>query len=268
MIDNMLVIDVHNHVFRYKKGVYGRYEQTPEMLIKRMDRNGIDKAIIFPGGSVGLEHEDFGAANDYIIEAVRKYPDRLLGFCLITPIHEKKFFLEEIERCAKEGLKGIKLLPHIHGNYPIDSKLLDPIMEKCSELNLLATTHSDFNHERCSPYQVVRLAKRFPTVYIIMAHFGMSSDCVHFVADIVNEVDNLILDTSDTPNLPEFVYVRSIRALPNRVVFGSDSPSLSPEVELKKIEVAEEYYGLTREEKKRILGENAQKVGLDFSLNS
>lgn len=260
MIDNMLVIDAHNHVFRYKKGAYGHYEQTPETLIKRMDRNGIDKAIIFPGGSVGIESKDFVAANDYIIEAAKKYPDRLFGFCLITPLHEKKFFLEEIERCAKESLKGIKLLPHIHGNYPIDSRLLDPIMEKCSELNLLVTTHSDFNHERCSPYQVVRLAKRFPTVHVIMAHFGMTSDCTHFVPDIVNEVDNLILDTSDSPNLPEFVYARSIRALPTRVIFGSDSPGLSQEVELTKIEVASEYYGLTQEEKKRILGENAARI--------
>jgi len=47
---------------------------------------------------------------------------------------------------------------------------------------------------------------------------------------------------------------------PERVIFGSDSPSLSPEVELKKVEIAEKIYGLTKYEKELILGKNVAEI--------
>jgi predicted TIM-barrel fold metal-dependent hydrolase len=53
--------------------------------------------------------------------------------------------------------------------------------------------------------------------------------------------------------------------MPDRMLFGSDAPTLSPEVEIKKLEVAEELYGLTKEEKRKILGENAARL---FQINT
>jgi len=257
MIEGMLVIDMHNHVFKPQKTIYGVYGQTPENLIERMDKNGIDKALIYPG--VGITPEEFKEADNYIIEAVKKYSDRLIGGCCVTPLHGQ-FSLEELERCANAGLRGVKFLPHMHGYYPIDTEIMNPLMKLIDELKMIVTIHSDFDHKRCTPYQIVRLAQRFPQVNIVMAHMGMNSDCTHFVPDLVKDVKNVILDTADTPNLPEYVYARPVRTLPDRIVFGSDSPTLSPEVELKKIEVAEELYGLTKEQKKKILGENAARV--------
>ena len=128
------------------------------------------------------------------------------------------------------------------------------------ELNFTILTHSDFNCKRCTPYQVARLAQRFPKVPVIMAHFGMGSDCVRTVPDIVKGIENLYVDTSDTPNMPEAIYVDSVKVIPDNVLFGSDSPTLSPEVELYKVEVAQKLFGLTETQKRKILFENAARL--------
>lgn len=263
MVDGLIAVDVHVHIAPPRKGMYGVLGQSPEQLIERMDRNGIDYSVVFSMvNTAGLDPDSIRAANDYVIEAVRRYPDRLVGLCLTTPRHGEAA-LEEVRRCIASGLRGIKLHPHLLGYYPIDGEIVYPLVELARELKVPILTHSDANSKRCNPYQVVRLAQRFPDVPIIMAHMGMDSDFVHFVPALVKDVPNVYLDTSDTPNLPEFIFARPAKLIPDRILFGSDGPTLSVEAELKKLEVAEALYGLTREEKARILGLNAcQLFGL------
>ena len=260
MIDNYPVVDVHVHIGRETKGIYGILGQSPETLIDRMDRNGIDHTVCFSMvNTAGLEHAGIQKCNDYVIEAVNKYPDRLIGLCLTSPRHGQKA-LDEVRRCVDAGLRGIKLHPHLLGYYPIDGELMDPFMELAQELDIPVLTHSDINSKRCTPYQVVLLADRHPNVPVIMSHWGMDPDFVHFVPQLVKDHSNVYLDSSCTPNLPEFIFARPAKVMPNRLLFGSDGPTLSVEVELKKLEVAEELYGLTKEEKGKILGENAMKL--------
>lgn len=261
MKNGMHIIDVHNHISKTNPYIAKCHFQSYEQLIKRMDSNGIDKAVVFPRGRA---REDFKSANDYIIEAINNYPDRFIGFCFATPVHHE-FAIEEIERCAKAGIRGIKLLPHIHGFYDINGSNMDPIMKKAEELNFTILTHADFNCKRCTPYQVARLAQRFPKVPVIMAHFGMDSDCVRTIPSIVKGIENLYIDTSDTPNMPEAIYVDSVKVIPENVLFGSDTPTLSPEVELYKVEVAQKLFGLTETQKRKILFENAARLfGIKF----
>lgn len=260
MIDGSPVVDVHVHIGRETKGIYGVLGQSPETLIARMDRNGIDYSVVFSMvNTVGLEHAGIQACNDYVIEAVQKYPDRLIGLCLTSPRHGQKA-LDEVRRCIDAGLKGIKLHPHLLGYYPIDGDLMDPFMELARELKVPVLTHSDINSLRCNPYQVLLLADRYPDVPVIMAHWGVDPDFVHFVPKLVKDHPNVYLDTSCTPNLPEVIFARPAKLIPDKILFGSDGPTLSVEVELKKLEVAEELYGLTKEEKGKILGENALRV--------
>ncbi len=89
---------------------------------------------------------------------------------------------------------------------------------------------------------------------------GMNSDVTHFVPEWVKEAPNVYLDTSCTPNLPQFVFKTPMSVIPDRMVFGTDAPTLSPEVEIKKLEIAEELYDLTKEEKSKILGRNAARL--------
>lgn len=265
MVDGMLAIDMHNHVFKHQMTVHGYYGQTMEELIERMDRNGIDRALISPGPA-GLTPNEFSKLNNYIIEAVQKYPDRFSGSCTTTPVHGQRS-LDEVERCAKAGLIGVKLRPHVHGYYAVDGEIMNPLMEKIAELHMIVSIHSDFDHKRCSPYQIVLLAKRFPQVTILMAHMGLNPDNTKIVPDLVKATKNVILDTAGTPNIPNDVFARPMKIVPDQVVLGSDTPSLSPEVELKKVEVAEQLYGLTKGQKRKLLGQNAVRI-LGLSVSS
>ena len=55
--------------------------------------------------------------------------------------------------------------------------------------------------------------------------------------------------------------MNSVRKLgADRVSFGSDGPIVSIEANLAKLAAAEHTYGLTNEEKRKVLGENAARV--------
>jgi predicted TIM-barrel fold metal-dependent hydrolase len=257
MIDGMFVFDAHAHMYPPRQTVWGVIGQTREEWIKRMDRNGIDMSLVM--GNYDLTPEAQREANDYVAEAVNRYPKRFIGLMWVSPLWGERA-LEEMKHGADTGLRGIKLYPHGHGNYPLDSPLVDPLMELAEEFGWVVMAHTDIDSKVCSPHLGVRLAKRHPNVSLILAHMGMNSDVTHFVPDYVKDQPNIYLDTSDTPNLPQFVFKTPMDLMPDRMLFGSDAPTLSPEVEIKKLEVAEDLYGLTKEEKRKILGENATRL--------
>ena len=262
MKNGMHIIDVHNHISRPVPYVAKCHFQSQEQLIKRMDSNGIDIAVVFPRH--GFSHDEFKVGNDYVIEAINKYPDRFIGFCFVTPVHHE-FAIEEMERCAKAGIRGIKLLPHKHGFYNVNGEDMDSIMKKAEELNFIVLPHSDFGNKVCTPYQVARLAQRFPKVPVIMSHFGMDADCYRTIPGIAKGIENLYLDTSGTAPMPEVVFVDPVKVVPDNVLFGSDTPTLSPEVQLCKVEVAQKLFGLTEIQKRKILFENAARLfGIGF----
>lgn len=260
MIDGMRVIDAHCHIGEFRGERHGLRSFSADDLIERMDRCGIDQAIvahlIFPL----WEQEDFKRANNYVIQATWNYPDRLFGLCVVNPKHGA-FAQQEVRRCLEAGLKGIKLQPAQHGCYPIDGELMDPIMKRAEAAGVPVVTHSDFNVRCCTPYQVARLAARYPRVTVVMLHMGIEPDMITQVPEIVGGARNLLLETSQTPDMPHAVFVNPTRRLgADRVLFGSDGPFLAPEVNLAKLEVAEREYGLTKEEKRKILGDNAARL--------
>ncbi len=265
MIDGLKVVDFHTHI-GVVKGVYGTMEWTPEQLVSRMDDNGIDFSVTFSHGSGIVTPSDFTRVNDYVLDAVRKFPTRLAGFCMTTPTHKDEA-LKEIRRCAAKGMKGVKLLPTRHGYYALDNAILDPIAELAGQLGMLILAHTDSTDQVSTPDNLRRLALRHPNVTFIGAHFGLSPNWCHWVPEIVKDASNIVLDSSATPNIPGVIFVESIRVLgEERVVFGTDCNSmLAPEVELAKIHVAEKYHGLTKRAKQKILGQNAIRLlGLDL----
>jgi predicted TIM-barrel fold metal-dependent hydrolase len=259
MIDDMLAIDAHTHVFPVGRKWLGKYPvlTTPEMLIEEMDNNGFDKAIIVNTGSQIPEANR--ANNDYVSGVVKKWPNRFIGFASVCPLAGEDALLE-MERAIKElGLKGIKLYPP-HG-YAIDSPIVFPVIEKAIKLRVPITIHSDFHSQFCTPYQVARLASFYPEATIIMAHMGMHSDMYFMTPEIVKPYKNIILDTSATPDHPDATFLNPVRELGvDRVVFGSDALCLDQATTLKKLMQAEKRWGLTKEEKRHILGENIARI--------
>lgn len=259
MIDGMLVIDAHCHIGDYG-GRYGISMFGPEEMLARMGRNGVDKAVIASAISPLWGRDDFRRGNDLVIEAVKKYPDRFLGMSTLSP-RDPEFSLLEARRGLDAGLKAFKFHPIFHGFYAVDGELMDPFMRLAAEAGVPVVTHSDFNTRCCTPYQVARLAARFPEVKVVMLHLGQDAEAAAHAPDAAEPYPNLYLETSNTPDYPYSVFINPVRVVgASRVMFGSDTPVVSIEANLAKLRAAEEYYGLSQEDKRQILGGTAAQV--------
>ncbi len=260
MIQGTRVVDDHTHIGDFLVVKNGVRQWTAEDLVARMDRTGVDVSVVCHLISPLSEEAHIRPANDLVLKAVRRFPDRLVGVCVVNPKWGRAA-VEEARRCLADGMRGIKVHPILHGNYHIDGAVMDPIMGVAADAGVPVITHSDFGSRCCTPYQVARLAVRFSAVRIVMLHLGMDTDLVAHTPDIVKDCPNVILDTSCTPDLPYPVFVNPARVVgAGRVMFGSDGPVCSVEANLAKLDVARSQFGLTDAERQQILGRTAADV--------
>jgi len=239
----MRVLDAHNHIGR-RIG----WERSVEDLIKEMDVAGIDVAVVFPIALAGK------IDNDYVADAVKKHPDRLVGFATVDPQFGDTA-VEELIRCVtKLGLKGLKL--HPDGScYPIDDhSITDPIFDVCAKYKMPIISHAQGDNIRTMPLQFEEMAKTFPEVTIMLAHMGCWR-LTYQAIRVAKRNDNLFLETAGN------VDVSSIRdavkeAGADKVIMGSDTPFGDFEVSLKIMEKAIP----KTEERKLVMGGNLEKI--------
>lgn len=243
-----MIIDSHNHVGGPDEGDGAR--QPHRDIIAVMDRLEVDKAVIFPFNETdpGIS---FSRANNYILEGVRRYPDRLIGFARLDP-NFKEAALKEAERTIKSGLSGIKLHPKGQ-NFPPSHPWALKIVEKSAELGVPVVFD---NGKDISPNrEIAKLAKKAKEAVIILAHMRGGN----FI-EVAEENENIYLGTvkADVMDVE-----KAIAALgPERIIAGSDSPYASMEDELMK--KFERIDTLSRRDKRLIRGENIARI-LDIS---
>ena len=100
----------------------------PSELMAAMDAGGVDRAVVF--GFPWQSPELYRRHNDFVMEAVREFPGRLIGFGCFDPLAAGA--AEEAERCLAGGLAGIGELAFYRSG--IDDAALDalePVMEVC-----------------------------------------------------------------------------------------------------------------------------------------
>ena len=135
------VIDVHSHP-------YVKSEKELDEWVRNMDSFGIRKTVILT--------YSYGKNFDSLVTFYSKYPDRFILFCGFDyDGYDKPGYgpaaVKELERCHKEGAKGVGELgdkgkglfyckPAAWGMH-IDDKRMDPLLEKCAELNMPVSIH-------------------------------------------------------------------------------------------------------------------------------
>ncbi|RKY63159.1 MAG: hypothetical protein DRP99_04590 [Candidatus Latescibacterota bacterium] len=197
--------------------------------------------------------EQFRSANDYVLEAMERFPGRIVGFCYLNPNYPEES-LREMERCVARGMKGAKLW--------IACKASDPkvyrLVEKALKLNIPVLQHS-FNKatgnlpQESGPEDVAELARRFPEAKIVMAHlFGNGRRGIAEVADLKNVYVDLC-GSEPEAGLTEYA-VEELGA--GRLLFGSDAPGRDFSVQMGKVLGA----SIGEEEKERILFWNAAEL--------
>ncbi len=276
-----MIIDIHTHAFpqsirteraRFFTGepAFRLLYESPKALlvgaadiVAMMDEQGVDKSVIF--GFPWQNIETCRINNDYIIEAVGRYPERLIGFCCVDPLHPEA--AAEVERCLQAGLQGVGELAFYTSG--IDSRCLaslDPIMALARRFDCPVMLHTNepvgHQYPGKSPntlMQIYSLAQRFAANRIILAHWGGG---IFFYALLKKEVRetlaNIWFDTAASPYLyqPEIYAQALILAGEDKILFGSDFPLLKPKRYFKDLEQT----GLSRGQKAAVCGLNAAKV--------
>jgi len=222
-------IDAHAHV--------GLKPKEADEQIDMADRLGIDKMCIsMPITNYsGTESEDPAQVrknNDTVLEAVRKYPDRYIGFMTLNPVYQKEA-LEEIDRCIDLGMVGYKGYTQVKINDP----LYYPIIEKLIDLKMIMLMHAfvqigvggyrmkyDKSQSAANttiPDDMVDVARRYPEGMFQYAHIGGGGDW-EYACKSFRAYPNIYADTSGSNNEEHMINYAIDYLGEDRLFFGCD----------------------------------------------
>jgi predicted TIM-barrel fold metal-dependent hydrolase len=114
--------------------------------IAEMDAAGIDVQVLSlnsPGVEQAEAAEQISIAvesNDFLAEAVKKYPSRFAAFAALATAVPDKAAEELDRRVRQQGFKGTLINGHTRGRY-LDDKFFWPILERAEALNVPIYLH-------------------------------------------------------------------------------------------------------------------------------
>lgn len=232
---------------------------TADDVVNHLNESEFDKGIVF-----GFSFTDMGLCryvNDYTIESIKKYPDKLIGF-MTVPTNDKGM-TKEIERCYANGLRGIGELFPEGQNMDMENLHKTDLGDLCREYNLPLLIHTN---ELVGHYYAGKTSVKLESIEtfvnnhqdipIILAHFGGGLLFYELMKEIRNNFKNVYYDTAASVFLYDSSIYNVIRELKimDKILFGSDYPLLPIKRYMKSLE------HITEEERDKILGGNAQKL--------
>jgi predicted TIM-barrel fold metal-dependent hydrolase len=237
---------------------------SAEMLIQSMDENGIDRSVVF--GFPWRTAELLARHNDYVLDAAARFPDRLLPLACLDLFSQR--CVEMAEKVLLDGVRGFGELAVYTASGNMD-RVLDnfkQIAVLCREKDLVLLAHANepVGHEYPgkAPFGLdfyYDMARTAAGATLILAHWG--GGLLFF--ELLKKNDpglfaNIYYDTAASP----FVYRSDIYRVatqvagPNRILFGSDYPLISPKRYFEEMKQS----GLPDLEIDYISGKNAARI--------
>lgn len=256
-----MIIDTHCHIFPHKiasKAVenIGKFYDLPmhgnsgelESLLESGRTNGVDGFIV--NSSATARHQVEGI-NTFIADTI-KGQKNVWGLCTLHQNLNEQEIDEQIQFAIDNHLIGIKLHPDFQKFY-IDDPIMYKIYDRASGVLPILFHTGDSRFEYSAPGRLAKIAKMFPDLKCIGAHFGGYERWNE--VDCYRDTPNVYFDTSSTLfKLDKDVAVKMIRSMGvHRFMFGVDFPMWSHYEELKYYFALE----LTDEENEKILYQNA-----------
>jgi hypothetical protein len=276
-----MIVDFHTHILPPGlRGNRGRYLgsdtsfdllyndpkakiSTAEELIANMDKESINVSVVLNIG--WSSHELCRETNDYIMEAIARYPRRLVGFCAVQPLAGEKAIVE-LERCVKSGVKGIgELRCDTQGFDFADKAIMDAIAQVAMKHRLIILTHASepVGHSysgkgNITPGLLYSFITNYPELTLVCAHWGGGLPFYALMPEVAKALSNVYFDTAASPWLYRdeiFKHVTEILGA-EKVLYGSDYPLMKQSKLVKSIRAL----SLSEESKSMILGGNAQRL--------
>lgn len=272
-----MIIDCHVHVYppevirdsgkiaeteeHFALLISGRVHKwaSAEDVIARMDEDGVDESWIF-----GFAFRDPGLCalcNDYVIEAVKKYPGRLRGLAVVPPLARGSD--KEILRCRESGLAGIgEIFPQGQNFDLTDIRQTWRLAGTAHELGMFLLFHSaePVGHDypgkgNVGPREAAEFCIHHPEAKVIFAHFGGGLWLYELMPEMKLYLKNARYDSAAWPWLYDPAVLSSMAAagIDDKILYGSDFPILS----LKRYKDRLEASGVPLETAQKFLYRNA-----------
>ena len=245
-----------------------------EMLIAYMDWCGISRAIL-------MANPYYGFFNDYFIESVKKYPDRLRAVSLVD-VAKGKEAADELEKIFRDTpLFGMKIETYSSFQCAPGLRMTDPSMAPVWEVMdrgrqpLFIHMFIDNDVE-----DVKALIAKYRQMPVVLCHMGADAchgkgvretnfeECIA----LVHDHENVYFDTSSVsvyfeeeypyPGTVEIIE-RGWRAVgAEKLLWASDFPGMLTRATLRQLIniVAKECKNIPEKDKQLILGGNARRL--------
>lgn len=253
------VIDTHTHIGAIPGMIF-----TGDMVVKELDKAGFDKTIGIRmiaggGGPFGAspKHNPFNG-NDYIAQMQQRYPDRIIGFCMVDffdqdirsvgwkagvlQLVEKNNAVDELKRAIRElKLNGLFMHPDFQGYAPNNLDFVSPVLDTLVDLQkeerrtLPVLVHGVGNNLHYTvPEQIGDLAQSYPGLFFIVPELGwmLMADAM---IDVAKKYENIILELMLNVNI--LATKRAVEEIgAHRLTLGTDAPWGSYSLGRKMIE--------------------------------
>ncbi len=260
-----MVIDFHTHCFpeRIAKGAIESLSNasggllpytdgTLEGLRSLLHGQGVDMFVV---NNIATNERQMRKVNDF---AISINGGDVVSFGSVFP--DAPDALEELDRIAEAGLKGVKFHPDYQGFF-VDDEKMKPIYKKVASLGLIATFHAGLDLAYKEPFKNTpeRMRKAlswFDGAPVVNAHWGsaaMAEEVIKNLCGLPIYFDvSFGYSTITKPNALTIIEKHGIE----KMLFGTDCPWHTPELENRIIG----QLGLSDSEKDALYGGNAAKL--------
>jgi uncharacterized protein len=239
----------------------GRAILTVDELLASMDATGIDRSMCFGWPFADAAH--CAEVNDHLIAVQHAHPDRLTCFATVSP--SRPGAVEELRRCAYQGLRGTGELNADAQGFDLEGAAIDDVARACVDLGVPLVLHCSepVGHDypgkgTATPERVAGLAMRHPDLRLVCAHLGGGLPFYAHMPEVAVLCRRLWFDTAAAPFLYAPTAYRAVADLcgADRLLFGSDLPLLPARRYIDAFAQAE----LTAAERALVMGENAVRL--------
>ena len=238
----MEIIDAHAHIYPEKIakkatdtiGVFYDIEMempagTAERLLEEGARAGIGRFVVH---SVATTAHQVRSINEFIKREMADHPE-FIGFITLHQDLTEAEVVSEVNWAIENGFRGIKLHPDFQ-KFHIDDQVAEKFYRAASGRLPILFHVGDDRYDFSKPERLVRMARKYPELTFIAAHFG-GYRCWDD-APLYKGLKNVYFDTCSS--LP-FISAQRARELidmlgADRFFFATDFPMWDAEGELER----------------------------------